>query len=131
MDFNQFMSDLATELGGQFSEYDSTKSVIIVPVKDNRFQAVLGVIGEDKHKKAIVEFSSRVCPYKDNIDLKELLEENAKFVYGRFVIIDDFIKVEAATQLESATETQLKEIILEIANLADEWEYKTTGMDVH
>jgi hypothetical protein len=42
--FNAFMEDYASEIGGQFSEYDQTKSVIIVPLDENRFQAVLGVM---------------------------------------------------------------------------------------
>ena len=67
--FNEFMERYAEEIGGQFSEYDHSKSVIIVPLEENRFQAVLGVIKyNEKFKKMGVEFSSKVCPFSDDID---------------------------------------------------------------
>ena len=50
--FNEFMENFADEIGGQFSEYDQSKSVIIVPLEENRFQAVLGVMKyNEKFKK--------------------------------------------------------------------------------
>jgi hypothetical protein len=130
--FNEFMERFAEEIDGQFSEYDQTKSVIIVPLEENRFQAVLGVIKyNEKFKKTGIEFSSKVCPFSDDIDCKQLIIENAKTCYAKFVIIDDFIKVEGSTFLETIMEEGLKEIIKEVAQLADEWELKLTGLDVN
>jgi len=130
--FNLFMEQFADEIGGQFSEYDQSKSVIIVPLEENRFQAVLGVIKyNEKFKKMGIEFSSKVCPYSDDIDCKQLVMENAKTCYAKFVIVDDFIKVEGSTFLETIKEEGLKEIIKEVAQLADEWELKLTGLDVN
>ena len=112
--FNEFMERFAEEIDGQFSEYDQTKSVIIVPLEENRFQAVLGVIKyNEKFKKTGIEFSSKVCPFSDDIDCKQLIIENAKTCYAKFVIIDDFIKVEGSTFLETIMEEGLKEIIKE------------------
>jgi len=131
-DFNVFMENYAEQIGGQFSEYDSSKSVIIVPLDDNRFQAVLGVMKHnDKFNKMGVEFSSKVCPDAEDIDYKRLIMENAKTCYAKFVTVDDFIKVEGSTFMETTTEEGLKEIIQEVAQLADEWEYKLTGLDVN
>ena len=130
-DFNQFMERFADEIGGQFSEYDQSKSVIIVPLEENRFQAVLGVKKfNEKFNKTGVEFSSKVCPFSDDIDCKQLVIENAKTCYAKFVIVDDFIKVEGSTFVETIMEDGLKEIIKEVAQLADEWELKLTGLDV-
>jgi hypothetical protein len=130
--FNEFMEKFAEEIGGQFSEYDHSKSVIIVPLEENRFQAVLGVIKHnEKFDKMGVEFSSKVCPYSDDIDCKQLVVENAKTCYAKFVIVDDFIKVEGSTFLETTLEEGMKEIIKEVAQLADEWELKLTGLDVN
>ena len=130
--FNEFMERFAEEIDGQFSEYDQTKSVIIVPLEENRFQAVLGVIKyNEKFEKTGIEFSSKVCPFSDDIDCKQLIIENAKTCYAKFVIIDDFIKVEGSTFLETIKEEGLKEIIKEVAQLADEWELKLTGLDVN
>ena len=131
-DFNQFMERFADEIGGQFSEYDQSKSVIIVPLEENRFQAVLGVKKfNEKFNKTGVEFSSKVCPFSDDIDCKQLVIENAKTCYAKFVIVDDFIKVEGSTFVETIMEDGLKEIIKEVAQLADEWELKLTGLDVN
>lgn len=130
--FNEFMERHAEEIGGQFSEYDQSKSVIIVPLEENRFQAVLGVIKyNEKYNKTGIEFSSKVCPYSDDIDCKQLVIENAKTCYAKFVIVDDFVKVEGSTFLETIMEDGLKEIIREVAQLADEWELKLTGLDVN
>ncbi len=130
--FNEFMEKFADEIGGQFSEYDQSKSVIIVPLDENRFQAVLGVMKyNDKFKKLGVEFSSKVCPFSDDIDCKQLVLENAKTCYAKFVIVDDFVKVEGSTFVENVKEEGMKEIIREVAQLADEWELKLTGLDVN
>lgn len=130
--FNEFMLRLADEIGGQFSEYDSSKSVIIVPLQDNRFQAVLGNVKyNEKFNKTGVEFSSKVCKYSEDIDLKEMLVENSKTCYAKFVISEGFLKVEGAAFLENINENGLKEILIEVANKADEWELKLTGLDVN
>ena len=134
MDFNfsELMEKIAEDIGGQFSEYDKYKSVIIVPLEENRYQAVVGVLKHsEKMNKTRLEFSSKVCQLSESVDLKELLMENAKTCYARFVIIDDYVRVEGSTFLESVTESGIKEIIDEVANMADAWELKLTGMDVH
>jgi hypothetical protein len=134
MDFNfsELMEKIAEDIGGQFSEYDKFKSVIIVPLQDNRYQAVVGVLKHsEKLNKTRLEFSSKVCPLSESVDLKELLMENAKTCYARFVIVDDYVRVEGSAFLESLTEDGIKEIINEVANMADAWELKLTGMDVH
>lgn len=134
MDFNfsELMEKIANDIGGQYSEYDKYKSVIIVPLEGNRYQAVVGVLKlNEKLNKTRLEFSSKVCQLNDNVDLKELLMENAKTCHARFVIIDDYVRVEGAIFLESANEDVVKEIIDEVANMADAWELRFTGLDVH
>lgn len=130
--FNDFMRRLADEIGGQFSEYDTSKSVIIVPLQENRFQAVLGLVKYDeKFNKTGVVFSSKVCKETSDINLKELLLENAKTSAAKFVITDGYVKVEGSAFLENINENGLKEILIEVANKADEWELKLTGLDVN
>jgi hypothetical protein len=134
MDFNfsELMQRIADDMGGQFSEYDKYKSVVIVPLEGNRYQAVVGVLKYyEKINKTRIEFSSKVCQLSESIDLKELLMENAKTCYARFVIIDDYVRVEGSSFIESLNEGGLKEIIEEVAKMADAWELKLTGMDVH
>jgi Mg2+/Co2+ transporter CorC len=132
LNFSELMEKIASDIGGQFSEYDKYKSVIIVPLEENRYQAVVGVLKHsEKMNKTRIEFSSKVCQLTESVDLKELLMENAKTCYARFVIVDDYIRVEGSTFIESVTESGIKEIIDEVANMADAWELKLTGMDVH
>jgi len=132
MNFNDFMENFANEIGGQFSEYDKNKSVIVIPLDRNRFQAVLGIMKfSERYQKTGIEFSSKVCPVSDKIDMKDLLTENAKFCHARFVIDDDFIKVEASAFMDNITESLLKEMVWEVGKTADEWELKLTGKDIH
>ncbi|MGK7395360.1 MAG: hypothetical protein ACNS62_12360 [Candidatus Cyclobacteriaceae bacterium M3_2C_046] len=132
MNLNEFMEKFASEIGGQYSEYDSDKSVIIVPLDQNRFQAVLGNVRRNGEAERLAfEFTSKVCEYNEKIDLKELLKRNNSFFYAKFIIIDDIIKVEASTFLDTSSEEQMKEMVVEVAKAADEWEYKLTGLDVN
>jgi hypothetical protein len=132
LNFNAFMEDFAREIGGQFSEYDKTKSVIIVPLDDNRFQTVLGVLRyNEKYDREGIEFSSKVCDFDSEVDAVELLKIHSEFTHARFAIVDTSLKVEASTNLQNSSEALLKEIIIEVATLADEFELKLTGMDVH
>ena len=59
------------------------------------------------------------------------MEQNASFDYSKFVLEDGYVKVEASCLTSSASETQLKEMIQEVAQLADHYEFKLTGLDIH
>jgi len=132
MNFNEFMESYAKEIGGQFQEYDTNKSVIIYPLGGNRYQSVLGTKRNSEVKnKPSIEFTSKVCEYSDAVSLENLIRANASFTAARFVLIDDFVRVEAATFADTATESVLKSIIEEVATVADAWEHKLTGQDVH
>ena len=132
MDLNSFMQNYAEEIDGNYSEYDTDKSIIIVPVADGRIQTVLGHIKEsERYEKNLIEFSSRVAKFDQSVDLKNLLQENTNFCHAKFSIVDDFIQVEASGFVDTASEDLLKEIIQEVATLADDFEMKLTGKDVH
>ena len=123
MDLNSFMQKYAEEIDGNYSEYDIDKSIIIVPVAEGRIQTVLGHIKEsDRYEKNLIEFSSRVAKFDNSVDLKSLLEENTNFCHAKFSIVDDFIQVEASGFVDTANEELLKEIIQEVAVLADDFE---------
>jgi len=131
IELNSFMSSFAEEIDGQYSEYNKEKAVIIVPLDQNRYQAVLGITKTCEDKSISVKFASKVCEFHEKIDLKELLKKNHNFVYGKFVIVENIIKVEATGKMDNSVEEQLKEMIYEVARSADDWEYKLTGMDVN
>ena len=130
---SESMKKIAEEIGGQHSEYDKNKSVIIVPLEDSRFQTVLGTLKKDEKFKNLegIEFTSKICEYTPELNLKELLEESSKYCFSRFVLINDYLILEASTLVYSATEALLKEMILEVGVVADTWENKLTGLDVN
>jgi hypothetical protein len=132
MNLNAFMQTYADEIGGQYSEYDSARSIIIVPLNDDRFQTVFGKIKHsERYGRMGVEFSSKVCAFNKKIDLQQLLIDQGWACHAKFVLDEDYLKVEASAFLETATEPLLKEIIQEVANIADEYEWKLTGQDIH
>lgn len=132
MDLITTVKAYADQIGGQFTDYDQTKSVIVIPLDSSRFQTVLAV-----NQKSPVSgreqtvFTSKVCEYTPSLDLKMLMEQNASFDYSKFVVEDGYLKVEASCLQSSTTEAQVKEMIQEVAQLADHYEDKLTGQDIH
>jgi hypothetical protein len=126
-----FIKQYAEQIGGQFTDYDHTKAVVVVPLANDRFQTVLAINQKSaKTGRDMVIFTSRVCEYSNGIDLKNLLEHSAAFDYSRFILEDNFLKVEASSGA-GTSEDQAKEMIQEVANLADEYEHLLTGKDIH
>jgi len=122
----------ADEIGGQFTDYDHTKSVLVIPIDDHRFQTVLSITQKSQvsgREQAL--FTSKVCEINGNMDFKNLLEQHAKFDYSKFILEDGYLKVEASCLAETVTEEQVKEMIQEVAQLADHYELKLTGQDIH
>lgn len=122
----------ADQIGGQFTDYDHSKSVIVVPLDRSRFQTVLAVTQKSPvsgRDQAV--FTSKVCEFSPSIDLKMLMEQNASFDYSKFVVEDGYLKVEASCLPSTASEAQVKEMIQEVAQLADHYEYRLTGQDIH
>lgn len=132
MDITFTLKEYADQIGGQFTDYDHIKSVIVIPLDKSRYQTVLAttqksqVSGRDQ-----AVFTSKVCEYRNGIDLKMLMEQNAGFDYSKFVLKDGYLKVEASCLTASVSEAQLKEMIQEVAQLADQYEFKLTGQDIH
>jgi hypothetical protein len=132
MDIMKHVQDYAEQIGGQYTDYDHTKSVIVVPLSDNRFQTVLAL-----QQKSLVSgrdqaiFSSKICEVDGKLNLEDLLKQNGRFDYSKFVVEDGYLKMEASCLTSSASEAQLKEMLQEVAQLADHFEEKLTGKDLH
>ena len=127
MNLNKFMESYAEEIGGNYSDYDEFRSVIVVPLSMDRLQAVVGEVNIDNQQ---INLSSKVCMADPKIDYKKLLMENHSTIAGKFCIANDFLKVEASFELETVSDKKLKESIQEVAQLADKWEFNITGKDV-
>jgi len=132
MELTALMKRYADEIRGQYIEYTQTLSVIIMPVSGNRFQTVMGTIRQSSlYNRRVIIFTSKVCPMNDNIDFKMLLEQTAFFNYCRFMIADNYLQVEAVSSLTGVTDEDIKEMLQEVANLADQYEMKISGTDIH
>ena len=132
MDLSLFMKKYAEQISGQYIEYNKTLSVIIIPVAGNRFQTVMGNIKVSTlYNRKVITFTSKVCPMQDTLDFKMLLEQTAFFNYCRFMIAENYLQVEAVSDLEGSSEDDIKEMLQEVANLADQYEMKLTGADIH
>ncbi|HRG78048.1 MAG TPA: hypothetical protein PL167_00495 [Cyclobacteriaceae bacterium] len=126
------MKKYADQIGGQFTEYDPSHSIIIVPVSGNRFQTVVGTIRKnDLYNRSLITLNSKVCAVKAGIDFKMLLEQSAYFNYCRFIITENHLQIEAVTALDTVTESTIQEMLQEVANLADQYELKLTDTDIH
>ena len=132
MDIMRYLEQYAEQVGGQFTDYDNSKAVVVIPINGSRYQTVLAVkqisrvSGRDQ-----ATFTSKVCEFKNTLDLKALLEQNADFDYSKFVLEEGYLKVEASCLASSASEDQVKEMVQEVAKLADMYEMKLTGKDIH
>lgn len=132
MDIMQYLQQYAEQIGGQFTDYDTSKAVVVIPINGSRYQTVLAVrqisrvSGRDQ-----ATFTSKVCEFKSTLDLKALLEQNADFDYSKFVLEEGYLKVEASCLTSTASEDQVKEMVQEVAKLADQYEMKLTGKDIH
>lgn len=132
MDLVDFMKDYAREVNGQFSEYDEHKSIIVIPLSQGRYQTIIGRTKTSSGlQKQMIELSSKICKYKESLNLMNLLKENASLNYAKFSMVDDYLKVEASAFTDQVTAESLKEMIQEVAEVADHWEQRLTGVDVH
>lgn len=132
MDLSLIMKKYADQIGGQFTQYDTIQSIIIIPVSGGRFQTVLGTIKKnDLYNRELITFNSKVCSSSLSIDFKMLLEQTAFFNYCRFVINQNYLQIEAVASLQNLSEETIKEMLQEVANLADQYEMKLTGSDIH
>jgi len=132
MDIFSFVKQYADQIGGQFTDYDTTKSILVVPLTDGRFQTVLLLLEKSKASgKPRAVLASKVCEYTPGINLKDLLEQNARFEYSKFIIDEGNLKVEASFPTDGFSEDEIKHMIQEVANLADSYELKLTSKDIH
>jgi hypothetical protein len=132
MDLSAVMKKYAEQIGGQYTEYDHAQSIIIMPVSGGRYQTVLGTITQnDLYNRKLISLHSKICNIKPDIDYRMLLEQTAYFNYCRFVVKENYLQVEAVASMIGISEETIKEMVQEVANLADQFELKLTGVDIH
>ncbi|HMJ67493.1 MAG TPA: hypothetical protein VK508_01290 [Cyclobacteriaceae bacterium] len=131
MDLRNFMRRYAEEIGGEYNEYAPEFIIIIVPVSGGRAQTVLGEVRQnDLYNRKLITFSSKVCPATTEMDYRALLAQTSFLNYSRFVILENYLQVQAVSAFENVNESTVKEMVQEVANVADQFELKITGADV-
>lgn len=121
----------AAEIGGEYNEYAPEFIIIIVPVSGGRAQTVVGEVRHnDLYNRTLVTFSSKVCPAQGDVDYRSLLAQTSFLNYSRFVIVENYVQVQAVAAYEGIAESTVKEMLQEVANVADQFEMKITGADV-
>jgi hypothetical protein len=132
MDIFNTLKTYAEQIGGTFSDYDHTKAIVVVPLPNGRFQTVLALLDTSKTSgKQRIVFTSKVADYNNLIDARELLEKNGLFDYSKFIVDDGQLKVVASGLAQSVSEDDVKLMVQEVAQLADHYEFKLTGKDIH
>ncbi|NNF22400.1 MAG: hypothetical protein HKN67_10680 [Saprospiraceae bacterium] len=127
MNFSSTMQSLADQVEGSFSEYDENIAVLIVPIDEHRFQTVYCYNEGPKG----LRFISKVCEVEENMPFQDLLNESSDILYASFYIENNFLYVRGTTFLATGSEEGLKDMLVEVAQVADKWENKLTGADVH
>ena len=133
MNFKKFAQKYAMEIDGEFRDYDENQSIIVIRLKGDRFQAIQGnVYNHEKYDgREVVQLKTKVCTAEESINFSEVLASSANHIHSKFIIEDGFLKVESAAFMDSVNDARVKEMIQEIGNLADEWEFKITGKDIY
>lgn len=131
MELRNFMRRFAEEIGGEYNEYSPEYIIIIVPVSGGRAQTVLGEVRlNELYNRKLITFSSKVCPAGDDINYRSLLSQTGFLNYSRFVILENYLQVQAVAAFDNLVEGTVKEMVQEVANVADQFEMKITGADV-
>jgi hypothetical protein len=131
MDLRSFMRRYADEIGGEYNEYAPEFIIIIVPVSGGRAQTVVSEVrNNDLYNRKLITISSKVCPAQNDMDYRSLLSQTSFLNYSRFVIIENYLQVQAVGAFDGIADVTVKEMIQEVANVADQFELRITGADV-
>jgi len=127
MDFGTKMQTISDMASGSFSQYDDTTSVIIISVDEHRIQTVYAY---DEGEMGI-KFSSKACDVVENTPYDKITKENGSLTYARIGIEDGSIFVTARALPGSEAGKGMKDMLVEVANTADKWEFELSGKDIN
>jgi hypothetical protein len=123
---------ITEELNGSTLDYSDNNIIATIPLSEGRFQSITTYLLENPNGSKTIEFASRVCDADTpGIDYRHCLEVNRDLVYSKVIIQDGYIQLAASILVEHATRDIIKDIIVEIAQKADDLEMELTGADMH
>ena len=113
-------------------EYSDTRCIAIVPVPGGRTQTVTcEEFHNHLYNRKLLRFSSKVCQAEPGMDYQMVLEQASFFNYCRFVIRGGTLEVEALADPASGDHQIYTEMVMEVANLADQYELRLSGKDAN
>lgn len=131
MDLKDFMRRYAKEIGGEYNDYSPELVIVIIPVSGGRAQTVITEIkNHELYNRSVLSITSKVCPATNQMDYRSILSQTSFLNYSRFVISENYLQVQAVAPADGIAEASMKEMIQEVANVADQFEMKITGADV-
>ncbi|GAB4193999.1 MAG: hypothetical protein OHK0057_13480 [Thermoflexibacter sp.] len=128
----EYFVKLAERLDGTYIEYTDEICIISLRLPDGRSQSVRGFF-KQRGQDLMLMLMSKVCFLDEypNVDFRALIEENNHLHFSKFVIHHDYLEVLADVHFSDVTIEFLEHVALEVAQTADDWEYKITGQDIH
>ena len=130
MNLTDTMEKLAFEIDGRFVDYPYENTIITVPLSRYRHQNVTGYL-IDRPQGSMLEFMTTICTLRPEIDYRAMLELNQELYYSKVLIHEGFLKVAAAALHDHCTEDLVRDMILEVAHVADDLEMRLIGCDVY
>jgi len=132
MEAAETLKAYADSLGGHFMEYSDTRSIAIIPVPGGRTQTVTcEEFHNQLYNRKLLRFCSKVCTVGSGLDFPMILEQASFFNYCRFVIRNGELEVETIADPATGDRTIYREMVMEVANLADQYEMKLSGKDAN
>jgi hypothetical protein len=131
MDLRAAMRRYAEEIGGDYNEYSAEFVILVIPVSGGRAQTVTSEVrNSELYNRKVVVFSSKICPAGPELDYRSLLAQSSYLTYSRFTVTENYLQVQATADHEHIGENTVREMLQEVANVADQFELKITGADV-
>lgn len=129
----KYLQNLAEKIDGKYTDYTDDSIIFTLPLEDKRYQQIKGFLRDDE-KGVFLQLCSKVCALKDvpELDFREMLMYNQKLVYGKTVITDDdFLEIFASVRYDLCTYEEVKTVLFEVGQHADQLEHELTGADVY
>lgn len=127
-----YLKKLAEELSGSYTEFSDDTVILTIPLDDNRFQSVRGLIQEKKDAGVFLILSSKICRLHEHpdVDFRKMLERNYELGYSKITITDeDYLEVAVYMKYDLVTPEELSYMVQEVATTADKLEHEITGQD--
>lgn len=133
MNLREVLIEFGQKYGVSVSDQETGAQFILTsPLSGKRNQSVTAeIIRNDLYNRQMIRISSVVSPLNGKTDLTMLLEQTSYFSHCRFAVRNGMVLVEAVSREYLATSELIGEMIMEVANLADQYEMKLTGKDQH